>query len=81
MGAIEVATERRVDALDLGDEHEPLIELALRLARLLDQVDVERSPAQLSKEFRAVLADLEAVGRADDGEEGVRGDLARFTAR
>ena len=81
MGYIEQATRDRVEALQLGDDQAPRVELACHLARCLDAAEEDRSMAQLSKEFRAVLAELEAAGASPEDEGGAFGDVARFTAR
>lgn len=77
MGAVEDATREELGSLRVDHEAPGLVEVALHLARQLDETDAPTSAAVVARELRATMLELRKVAPA--AEEGDA--LDELTAR
>lgn len=68
VGAVEDATRAELDQLRVETESPGLAEVALKLARQMDETDKPTSAAVVARELRAIMSDLRKL--APVGEEG-----------
>ncbi|WP_346167074.1 hypothetical protein [Streptomyces javensis] len=73
---MEDATRAELDQLHVGAESPGLAEVALKLARQLDETDKPTSAAVVARELRGLMADLRKLAPVDEGEDTVN-DIAR----
>lgn len=76
MSSVEDATRSEVDQLGVESTSPGLVEVALKLARQLDETDKPTSAAVVARELRGLMADLRRLAPVDEGEDTVN-DITR----
>ncbi|NUP37015.1 MAG: hypothetical protein HOY76_08350 [Streptomyces sp.] len=65
-----------MDQLGVEGTSPGLVEVALKLARQLDETDKPTSAAVVARELRSIMADLRKLAPVNEGEDAVN-DIAR----